>query len=135
MRATILDAKICAIALVGSVSDNAGDPAVCARLTNAGRRFLGGDAVALDPGFVAGDLAVRLRDGSLPVAKILVELGLSSEATTLRSSALAAAVSSGCADVAEYLLPLDDKRMRGFDRFPLIFDIAGISESADLGTD
>ncbi len=121
--------------LVGLVADDARDPAVRAKLKNAASRFLGGDTTALDPGFLAGGLTVLSQDGGMPIAKMLVERGLSSEDATLRSSALAAAASSGRADVAEYLLSLDDKRMRGFDRLQLIFGIIGTVETRDLGTD
>jgi hypothetical protein len=121
--------------LVGLVADDARDPAVRAKLKGAASRFLGGDATALDPGFLSGGLTALSQDGGLPVAKMLVERGLSSEDPTLRSSALTAAASSGRADVAEYLLSLNDKRMRGFDRLQVIFGIVGTVETRDLGTD
>jgi hypothetical protein len=121
--------------LVGLVADDARDPAVRAKLKGAASRFLGGEATALDPGFLSGGLTALSQDGGLPVAKMLVERGLSSEDPTLRSSALAAAASSGRADVAEYLLSLNDKRMRGFDRLQVIFGIVGTVETRDLGTD
>ncbi len=121
--------------LVGLVADDAHDPAVRAKLKDAASRFLGGDAAALDPGFLFGGLTALAQDGGLPVARMLVERGLSSEDSTLRSSALAAAASSGRADVAQYLLSLDDKRLRGFDRLQLILGVVGTVETRDLGTD
>ncbi len=121
--------------LVGLVADDAHDPAVRAKLKDAASRFLGGDAAALDTGFLASGLTILAQDGDLTVAKALIERALSSEDATLRSSALAAAASSGRADVANYLLSLDDKRLRGFDRLQLIFGIVGTVETRDLGTD
>ena len=121
--------------LVGLVADDAHDGAVRAKLKEAAQRFLGGDAAALDTGFLANGLAVLAQDGGLPVAKTLVERALSSEDATVRSSALAAAASSGRADVANYLLTLDDKRLRGFDRLRLIFGVIGSVETRELGTD
>ena len=121
--------------LVGLVADDARDAAVRAKLKDAANRFLGGDTAALDTGFLANGLAVLAQDGGLPIAKLLVDRALSSEDPTLRSSALAAAASSGRADVANYLLTLDDKRLRSFDRLQLIFGIVGTVETRDLGTD
>jgi hypothetical protein len=121
--------------LVGLVADDARDTAVRAKLKDAASRYLGGNANALDPGFLSDGLTVLAADGGLPVARMLVERGLSSEDATLRSSALSAAASSGHADVAKYLLSLDDKRLRGFDRLQLIFGIVRTVETRDLGTD
>ena len=121
--------------LIGLVADDARDPIVRAKLKDAAGRFLGGDATALDTGFLSTGLTVLAQDGGLPVAKALIARALSSEDATLRSSALAAAASSGRADVADYLLSLDDKRLRGFDRLQLIFGIIGTVETRDLGTD
>ena len=121
--------------LVGLVADDARDPAVREKLKDAAGRFLGGETTALDTGFLSTGLTVLAQEGGLPVAKGLIARALSSEDATLRSSALAAAASSGRADVADYLLSLDDKRLRGFDRLQLIFGIIGTVETRDLGTD
>lgn len=121
--------------LIGLVADDARDPAVRAKLASAANRFLGGDTAALDPGFLANGLTVLAQDGGLPVVRTLIERALASEDATVRSSALAAAAASGHADVATYLLTLDDKRLRGFDRLQLIFGVVCTVETRDLGTD
>lgn len=120
--------------LVGLVADDAQDAATRATLKAAATRYLAGDTAALDPGFLYNALTVLAQDGGLPVAKTLVERALSSEDPTLRSSALSAAASSGRSDVAQYLLGLDDPRMRGFDRVSLIFGVVGTVETRELGT-
>ncbi|WP_375270306.1 M1 family metallopeptidase [Sphingomonas sp.] len=121
--------------LVELVANEAGDAATRATLKAAATRYLGGDAAALDPGFLSSALTVLAQDGGLPVARTLIDRGLASEDATVRSSMLAAAGSSGRADVANYLLALDDPRMRGFDRLRLIFGVVGTVETRDLGTE
>ncbi len=120
--------------LVALVADEANDTATRATLKAAATRYLAGDAAALDPGFLYSALAVLAQDGGMPVARMLVERGLASEDATLRSSALSAAGSSGRADVANYLLGLDDPRMRSADRLRLIFGVVGTAETQELGT-
>jgi hypothetical protein len=64
----------------------------------------------------------------------LVEKGLTEEDGDVRASELGAAASSGHADVANYLLALDDKRLRSFDRLMLIGQLIGTPETRDLTT-
>lgn len=121
--------------LVGLVADEAQDAGTRATLKAAATRYLAGDTAALDPGFLFNALSVLAEDGGLPVARTLVKRALSSEDATLRSSALSAAASSGRSDVGNYLLTLEDPRLRGFDRLSLIFGVVGTVETRELGTD
>ncbi|HEX4695687.1 M1 family metallopeptidase [Sphingomonas sp.] len=121
--------------LVGLVAADARDSVVRAKLKAAGDKYLAGDEAALDPGFVGIALGVVAEDGGLPAVKMLVDKALSSEDPTFRQSALGAAAYSGHADAADYLLSLNDKRMRSFDRIGLIFGVVGNPDTRDLGTE
>ncbi|WP_241656459.1 ERAP1-like C-terminal domain-containing protein [Sphingomonas oligophenolica] len=121
--------------LVGLVSDDARDPAIRATLKAAGNKYLAGDETALDPAFIGAALNVVAEDGGLPAVKTLVDRALASENPMFRQNALGAAAGSGDADAANYILALDDKRMRSFDRIGLIFGIVGNLDTRDLGTD
>jgi hypothetical protein len=120
--------------LVGLLAFEAHDATVRAKLKAAGDAYLGGDKNALDPAFLGTALAVVAEDGDLATAKSLVEKGLSSEDGDVRASELGAAAASGHADVANYLLELNDKRLRSFDRIMLIGELIGTPETRDLTT-
>ncbi|MCP8890977.1 M1 family metallopeptidase [Sphingomonas faeni] len=121
--------------LVDLVADEARDTAVRNTLKVAGEKYLAGDATALDPGFIGSALTVVAQEGGLPVVKTLIDKALSSEDPTFRQNAIGAAASSGRAEAATYLLGLDDKRMRSYDKIALIFGIVGNADTRDLGTD
>jgi hypothetical protein len=120
--------------LVGILAFDAHDPAVRAKLKGAGDAYLAGDTKAVDPAFLGTALAVVAEDGNLATAKMLVEKGLSSEDGDVRGSELGAAAASGHADVANYLLALNDKRLRSFDRIGIIAELIGTPETRDLTT-
>jgi aminopeptidase N len=118
--------------LVDIVAFDAKDPAVRAKLKAAGEAYLAGDKQALDPAFLATGLTVVSQEGGMAAAKTLVDKGLSSEDGDVRASELGAAAASGRADVANYLLGLNDKRLRSFDRLMLIGQLIGTPETRDL---
>ena len=62
--------------------------------------------------------------GGVATARKLINLALGSEDPVVRQSALRAAASSGRADVATYLLGLEDARLRSYDRLALIGTLA-----------
>jgi aminopeptidase N len=121
--------------LVSLVAVEARDPAVRAKLKAAAAKYLAGDSKALDPAFLEIALNVVAEDGNVDTAKMLMEKALSSEDPTLRGAALGAAGSSGRADVANYLLGLNDKRMRSYDRLNLIYELAETAGTRDLARD
>jgi hypothetical protein len=121
--------------LVGLVAFEAKDPAVRAKLKAAGQAYLAGDTKAVDPAFLGQALAVVSEDGGLPVAKTLVEKGLANEDGDVRAEELGAAAGSGHADVANYLLGLDDKRLRSFDKIMLLGQLIGTNETRSLTTE
>jgi hypothetical protein len=114
------------------VALEAHDQSVRASLKSAAEKYLAGDRNALDPSFLGAGLAVISTDGGLPEAKRLIDMALSSEDQVVRQSALGAAAASGRADVANYLLNLQDKRLRSYDRFGLIFGLATTAGTRDL---
>jgi hypothetical protein len=120
--------------LVVLLAFDAHDPATRAKLKAAGEAYLAGDEKAVDPAFLGAALAVVAEDGGLPVAKTLVEKGLSTEDGDVRSAELGAAAASGHAEVANYLLALNDKRLRSFDRIGLIGELIGTPETRELST-
>ncbi|GAA0311814.1 M1 family metallopeptidase [Sphingomonas oligophenolica] len=118
--------------LVGFVVGEGHDAAVSATLEAAAEKYLAGDKQALDQAYLGVGLGVVVTKGGLPAAKKLVEIGLASEDPTLRQSALGAAAGSGRTDVAQYLLGLNDKRLRPFDKIGLIFGLATSEGTADF---
>jgi len=121
--------------LVALAAFEAHDSGVRALLKTAARKYLTGDAKALDPAFLTDALQVVAEDGDAGTAQMLVDKALSTEDATLRQSELAAAAGSGHADVAKYLLNLDDKRLRNFDREVLIVVLAQTAATRDLAAD
>jgi len=117
--------------LVGLVAFDARDPAVRAKLKAAADKYLAGDEKALDPAFRGAALTVVAEEGGLDAAKMLVEKALSSEDPDIRSAELGAAASSGSTEVAKYLLDLNDKRLRGYDRLGLIYGLAETGGTRD----
>jgi len=118
--------------LVGFVVEEGHDAAVSAKLEAAAEKYLAGDKQAIDQAYLGAGLGVVVTKGGLPAAKKLVEIGLASEDPTLRRSALGAASGSGRTDVAQYLLGLNDPRLRPFDRIGLIFGLATSEGTADF---
>jgi hypothetical protein len=110
--------------LVQLVAFDARDPAVRATLKAAAEKYLAGDEKALDPAFRGAAFAVVAEEGGLPAAKMLVEKALSTEDPDVRRAELGAASSSGSTEVANYLLNLQDKRLRSYDRLGLIYGLA-----------
>jgi hypothetical protein len=121
--------------LVSLVAFDAHDSGVRALLKAAATKYLAGDANALDPAFLTDALQVVAEDGDLATARMLVDKALSTEDPTVRQSELTAAAASGHGDVASYLLNLDDKRLRNFDRQVLIVVLAQTPPTRDLAAD
>ena len=121
--------------LVGLLAFEGHDPGVRAKLSAAAKAYLAGNTNALDPSFRGQALAVFAEEGGLPAVKTLVEKGLSSEDSDIRQSMIGAAAGSGKTDAARYLLGLNDKRLRSFDRLMMIGELIGTPETRALGTD
>ncbi|HET9810353.1 MAG TPA: M1 family metallopeptidase [Sphingomicrobium sp.] len=121
--------------LVGGMAFNARDPQLRARLKSAAQAYLSGDEKALDPAYFGAAFTVLSQDGGLAAVKTLVDKGLESEDSTLRQSAIGAAASSGNVETVPYLLNLDDKRLRSFDRLFLIFGLAGTPGTRDAAAE
>jgi aminopeptidase N len=110
--------------LVSLVALDAHDPAVRTKLKAAAEKYLAGDEKVLDPAFRGSALTALGEDGGLATAKMLVGKALSTEDPDVRRAELRAAASNGTAEVADYLLKLDDKRLRSYDRLGLIYGLA-----------
>jgi aminopeptidase N len=121
--------------LVGLVAFDARDPAVRAKLKAAAEKYLAGDEKALDPAFRDAGFTVVAEDGGLVAARMLVDKALSSEDPDVRGAELGAAASSGSTDVADYLLKLQDKRLRSYDRLGLIYGLADTVGTRDYTAD
>jgi aminopeptidase N len=96
--------------LVGLVTFDGHDAAIRATLAAAARKYLAGDAKALDPAFLRDALQVVAEDGDLATSRMLVDKGLSTEDPTVRYAALGAAAASGHKQVAAYLLATSNGR-------------------------
>ena len=115
--------------LVSLMAFDAHDAKVRATLKAAGEKYLAGDTKAVDTAFRGSALAVIAEDGGLAEVRKLVETGLSSEDPVLRQAALGAASASGHADAATYLLGLNDKRLRSFDKLMMIGGMVSTPET------
>jgi len=111
------------------------DPAVRAKLKSATDKYLAGDVKALDPTFLGAGLSVWAQDGGLPAVKKLIDRALASEDPNFRQQAIGAAASTGDPATVPYLLNLEDKRLRSFDRLFLIFGLAGTAQTKDATAD
>ena len=121
--------------LVELVAEEGDDPALKARLEHAAEAYLGGDHKALAPEYLGTGLSLYAERNGLPATKRLVDLALSSEDPMLRQRALGAAAGGVGAADASYLLDLDDKRLRAFDRAAILGVLAGRPETAQLTGD
>lgn len=120
--------------LVSLMAFDARDAKVRSTLNAAAEKYLAGDTKALDPGFLGTGLAVVAENGGLAEVKTLVEKALASEDPVLRQNALGAAAASGHSDAATYLLNLNDKRLRSFDRIMLLGEIVSVPETRALAS-
>lgn len=118
--------------LVGLVAGDAHDEEVRARLEAAAEKYLAGDKSAIDQAYLGEGLGVIVEKGGVPAAKRMIDLAVTSEDAAVRQAFLGAAASSGRPDVAQYLLDLDDKRLRSFDRLGLLFGMVSTVGTRDM---
>ena len=121
--------------LVSLLAIDARDPAIRSKLKAAAEQYLGGNTKALEPGFLEAGLAVWAQEGGMPAVCKLVDTALSSEDATLRQEAISAAASTGDPATVPYLLDLQDKRLRSYDRLFLVFGLAGTAQTKDAAAD
>jgi aminopeptidase N len=121
--------------LVALMAFEAHDPSIRATLKSAAGKYLAGDQKALDRAFLTTGLTALAQDGGLPVAKSLVDGALATEDPDVRQAMLGAASSAGSREVATYLLDLNDKRLRSYDRLGLIYGLAETAETREFTAD
>lgn len=122
------------IQAVETLADAGRDPAMRQALGAAARAYLAGDMTALDPAWFGSAFAVVVDEGGLAAAKQLVETGLASQDSLLRSAALGAAATSGKGDVARWLLEeFDDPRLRRNERQGFVRGVIGAKDTRDWG--
>jgi len=66
---------------------------------------------------------------------MLIDRALVNEDADVRQAELGAAASTGNGDIANYLLALDDKRMRSFDRLMLLNELSHTPQTRNLAND
>ena len=121
--------------LVGLVAGEGDDPVLKDKLERAGEAYLAGDRKALAPSYLGTGLALYVKKNGLPAAKKLVDIALSSEDPMLRQNGLSAAAFGLNAQDAAYMLSLDDKRLRPFDRIVILGTLAGNPDTAEMAGD
>lgn len=118
--------------LVDLLVNEGDDPALRTRLNDAAKRYLGGDAGAMDPAYLGIGLAVFAEENGLSAAQTLFDQALASEDALFRGAALGAVASSGRAEVADWLIgKLDDPRLRSSELISLVVDMAAVPGTRD----
>jgi aminopeptidase N len=121
--------------LVSLVAREAQDLAVNAQLIDAAKRYLAGDAKALDQTYMRMAFTAYIKVGGVPAAQTVVQLGLGSEDAILRSAALGAVSETGRTDVAAWLLDFSDPRLRPPERMGFVFGLTNVAETRDMAAD
>jgi aminopeptidase N len=122
--------------LVSIVTREAKDPATRAKLAKAADAYLGGDAAALDPAFLATALRVRVEEGGATTAEPLFEKAMASTDAYFRGRALVAIAASGRPEVARWLVGrIDDKRLRSSEKVSIIAGVTATLATQEIGLD
>ena len=104
------------------------------RLANAATAYFAGDAAVLDPQWFDLAFDAYLENGGLPVAKLLGEKALASQASDFRPAALDALATSGNTVIAGWLLnEWQDERLRLSERRNLLRGIMSIKATRETG--
>ncbi|MBC2670271.1 M1 family metallopeptidase [Novosphingobium piscinae] len=122
------------VQLVGTLAQEAADPALRRQLAAAATRYLDGDRAALDPAFLGDALSVWVETGGLGAAQRLLGLALASEDPVFRPAALGAIGGSGNPGIARWVLDRGtDARLRPSERFSLIAGVIATGRTRALG--
>ncbi|MBW4332073.1 M1 family metallopeptidase [Stakelama sp. CBK3Z-3] len=122
--------------VVSLMAGGAKDEAVRAKLANAARAYLNGDADAISPAYLDLGLGILVDQGDLAFAKQLAEKALASEDASFRSAALGAISGSGKADIANWLLnDFHDPRLRRNEQFRFLYGLAGNADTRQTAYD
>ncbi len=117
--------------LVGLVADEAADAAVNARLAAAAKAYLGGDAKALDQGFMGDAFGAYIKADGVPAAKAVADKALASEDPVFRSAALGSIGGTGREDVAAWIIGFSDPRLRPLERLGFLQGLVTTAETKD----
>lgn len=117
---------------VGLLAGEGQEPGLRDMLIRAATAYLGGDRKAIDNAYLGSGLAAIVRRDGLAGAKRMVDVSLASEDPTLRQTAIAAAAAGIPAADAGYLLNLDDKRLRPFDRLAIVSVLSNRADTIDV---
>jgi aminopeptidase N len=121
--------------LVALLADEGDDPEISARLASAATAYLGGDAKALDQGFMQSGFTALVKAGGPKAASTLLGAALSSEDPVFRGAAITGLAVSGRADVANWILTLHEPRLRPVERLTLLGELAVTAETRDMAAD
>lgn len=120
-------------ALVGLMATEARDPAVRQRLDTAATAYLGGDAKALDPEFLAAALTVHVEAGGQAAAAQLLVRAAASHDPLFRQAALDAIGDGVPPDALPWLLgALKTSGLEAIERFQIIGGVLGRPDTSDM---
>ena len=105
------------------------------QLSLASKAYLAGDKSALDQAWLDRALDYYLFEEGSDATRALVERALSSEDPVFRPAALAAASRTGRKDTAEWLLSLDDPRLRESEKADFLDGVMARTATRDFGYD
>lgn len=123
------------VQVVNALAGTAGGREVRRKLGDAAVAWLGGDKAALDPAWLDHALDIYLFERDEAAARALVDKALASQDPVFRPSALGAVARLGNAEVAAWLLALDDPRLRESERRDFLDGIMARSASREYGYD
>ena len=122
------------VQVVDRMADAGRDAALREQLGGAARKYLAGDAQALDPAWFGTAFQVLLDEGGLESAKALAEKALASQDPRFRPAALGAIGRSDNAAIGTWVLnDFTDARLRKSERFGVLRTVIGSRGTRELG--
>jgi len=122
-------------AAVAALLGTARGSALRKRVQEATREYLAGDRQALDETWIDHGMDLFIVAGGEDAARELVQRALASEDPVFRPAALIAAARSSRPAVAQWMLDLDDPRLRESERIDVLEGIMARSVTRELGYD
>lgn len=121
------------VQIVNALVGTSGGKEIRRKLGLAVTAYMAGDKTALDPAWLDHALDLYLFERDSDAARSLVDQALSSEDPVFRPAALAAAARYGRQEIAEWLLSLQDSRLRESEKRDFLDGVMSRSTTREYG--